>query len=90
MIAWTAQDWAILITAIGVALPAVGAFIVQMIMLARQKSNKADTDQQLKQLHDQGNSNLAEAKKLSEALGVERGKTLGITQERANPMSPKP
>ena len=86
---WTAQDWSLLIGAIGIALPIIGSFIVQMVTLARVASNKKDTDLQLKALHDLGNSNLVEAKIVSEKLGVEKGRQLGVTQERANPMVPK-
>ena len=68
-----------------------------MVQLARssqdrlqRKVDKLDTDKKLQDLHEQGNSNLQEARKLSEALGVEKGKALGVTQERANPMTPQP
>jgi len=83
------QGLAILLGAVGVLIASVGSFVVQMVGLARQRDNKQDTDSKLEALHTQGNSNLAEARKLSEALGVEKGMQLGIVKERANPMEAK-
>lgn len=94
---------ALVIGAMGVLLASVGTFIVQMVALTRQAAIKQDTDRKLDALHDQGNSNLATARALSEALGVEKGRQIGasdsaraagkqegIEEERAKPMIPAP
>jgi len=79
------QGLAILLGAVGVLIASVGSFVVQMVGLARQTANKQDTDRQLDGLHKQGNSNLAVARRLSEEVGVMKGKILGAAEERANP-----
>lgn len=80
---------AVVIGAVGVLLASIGSFIVQMVALMRQRDNRQAIDQKLEALHVQGNSNLETARKLSEALGVEKGKQIGVNEERANPMEPK-
>lgn len=78
-----AQGIALVLGAIGVLLASIGSFIVQMVALARQSDNKRDTDKKLEVLHTQGNSNLETARKLSEALGLEKGRQIGAADERA-------
>jgi len=87
---------ALVLGAIGVLLASIGTFIVQMVALARQRDNKEvivqkleAQDVKLKDLHDQGNSNLAVARQLSEEVGVMKGKIIGAAEERAAPLEPK-
>jgi len=87
---------ALVLGAVGVLLASVGSFVVQMVALARQRDNRQAIvqkleaqDVKLEDLHKQGNSNLEVARKLSEEVGVMKGKVIGATEERANPLEPK-
>jgi hypothetical protein len=78
---------ALVVTAVSVAIPSIGTFIVQMITLARQAANKETLGTKIEALSE----NLEKSKIiLVEQFGIEKGRQEGVLQERANLMSSKP